>query len=152
MYMLNATHVFNTWTTASTWMWEMRRGVASGWFEQYLGPGPGARDAAVQGRHGHCQGAGHGTRSGVHLCMQDPLAPVGQNAMAFRPMGRQTDTHLTSDCHNFGWWMDWLDAHSVSTHVTGVMASSQIIHNSPGGGGAYFSSTGRCLKLLHKIC
>jgi hypothetical protein len=23
----------------------------------------------------------------------------------------------TSDCHNFGWWMDWLDAVSVSTHL-----------------------------------
>jgi hypothetical protein len=25
--------------------------------------------------------------------------------------------YLTSDCHNFGWWMDWLDALSVSTSV-----------------------------------
>jgi hypothetical protein len=24
--------------------------------------------------------------------------------------------YLTSDCHNFGWWMAWLDALSVSTH------------------------------------
>ena len=27
-----------------------------------------------------------------------------------------THMYLTSDCHNFGWWMDWLDALSVSIH------------------------------------
>ena len=25
--------------------------------------------------------------------------------------------YLTSDCRNFGWWMDWLDALSVSTQA-----------------------------------
>jgi hypothetical protein len=28
-----------------------------------------------------------------------------------------TPLYLNSDCHNGGWWMDWLDALSVSTHT-----------------------------------
>ena len=34
----------------------------------------------------------------------------------FTPPRRQHHI-LTSECHNFGWWMDWLDAISVSTCI-----------------------------------
>ena len=36
----------------------------------------------------------------------------------------RTHAHvLNFDCHNFGWWMDWLDAMSVLTHVyAGIIA------------------------------
>jgi hypothetical protein len=35
-----------------------------------------------------------------------------------------THMYLTSDFHNFGWWMDWLDALSVSTQLGLIVTKS----------------------------
>ena len=54
-----------------------------------------------------------------------------------------THMYLTSGCHNFGWWMDWLDAHSVSTHCASTSAD--------GFHGPHVT-LGRRKLLLHSVC
>jgi hypothetical protein len=48
------------------------------------------------------------TSASRHVCAHSPTWRALQKSC--------THTYLTLDCHNFGWWMDWLDAHSVSTY------------------------------------
>jgi hypothetical protein len=50
------------------------------------------------------------------FCPGDGLSPVTVPAWLMLEIAEPVHAYVPNfDCHNFGWWMDWLDAHSVST-------------------------------------
>jgi hypothetical protein len=55
--------------------------------------------------------------SATHLLIYHITFPKLYDANIRFSLCVHTHMYLTSDCHNFGWWMDWLDALSVSTHM-----------------------------------
>jgi hypothetical protein len=54
---------------------------------------------------------------GPNKCRQHPQTHNLYDANIRFSLCVHTHMYPTSDCHNFGWWMDWLDALSVSTHT-----------------------------------
>jgi hypothetical protein len=72
-------------------------------------------DRCIKGRRQYIQIV----PGGVHCNGADAMKVRGMHCDTNIRFSLCVHTHmyLTSGCHNFGWWMDCLDAHSVSAHA-----------------------------------
>jgi hypothetical protein len=57
------------------------------------------------------------TRTSTGVGDKVPTSAFARKRRAHEGAHRTYYSSLTSGCHNFGWWMDWLDAHSLCRHT-----------------------------------